>query len=48
MVRTIRDAKLDTRAARLRLGIRSEPYSRVLEKGLALGYRRRANGGDGA
>jgi integrase len=45
MARTVRDAKLDTRAARLRLGIRSEPYWRTLEKGLALGYRRRANGG---
>jgi integrase len=45
MARTVRDAKLDTRAARLRLHIRSEPYWRTLEKGLALGYRRRANGG---
>ncbi len=45
MARTVRDARLDTRAARLRLGIRPEPYWRTLEKGLALGYRRRANGG---
>ena len=45
MARTVRDAKLDTRAARLRLHIRPEPYWRTLEKGLALGYRRRANGG---
>jgi integrase len=45
MVRTVRDAKLDTRAARLRLRIRPEPYWRTLEKGMALGYRRRANGG---
>ena len=45
MARTVRDAKLDTRAARLRLRIRSEPYWRTLEKGFALGYRRRANGG---
>lgn len=45
MARTVRDAKLDTRAARLRLGIRPEPYWRTIEKGLALGYRRRANGG---
>ena len=45
MARTVRDAKLDTRAARLRLGIRPEPYWRTLEKGLALGYRRRTNGG---
>jgi integrase len=45
MARTIRDAKLDTRTARLRLRIRAEPYWRTLEKGFALGYRRRANGG---
>ena len=45
MARTVRDAKLDTRAARLRLGIRPEPYWRTLEKGLAIGYRRRTNGG---
>ena len=45
MARTVRDAKLDTRAARLRLEIRPEPYWRAFEKGLALGYRRRANGG---
>ena len=45
MARTVRDAKLDTRAARLRLRIRPEPYWRTLEKGFALGYRRRANGG---
>ncbi len=45
MARTVRDAKLDTRAARLRLRIRPEPYWRTLEKGFALGYRRRAIGG---
>src|SRR6516162_6054248 len=45
MARTVRDAKLDTRAARLRLRIRPEPYWRTVEKGLALGYRRRATGG---
>jgi integrase len=45
MARTVRDAKLDTRAARLRLQVRPEPYWRSLERGLALGYRRRANGG---
>jgi integrase len=45
MARTVRDAKLDSRAARLRLRIRPEPYWRTLEKGFALGYRRRANGG---
>jgi hypothetical protein len=40
MARTVRDAKLETRTARLRLPIRSEPYWRGLEKGFALGYRR--------
>ena len=45
MALTVRDTKLETRAARLRLSIRPEPYWRTLEKGLALGYRRRANGG---
>ena len=45
MARTVRDAKLETRTARLRLSIRSEPYWRNLETGFALGYRRRANGG---
>jgi integrase len=45
MARTVRDTKLETRAARLRLRIRAEPYWRTLEKGLALGYRRRTNGG---
>jgi integrase len=45
MARTVRDAKLDTRSARLRLPIRSEPYWRGLEKGFALGYRRRGRGG---
>ena len=45
MARTVRDAKLETRAARLRLNIRPEPYGRTLEKGVALGYRRRASGG---
>jgi integrase len=45
MARTVRDTKLETRTARLRLPIRSEPYWRSLEKGFALGYRRRANGG---
>jgi integrase len=45
MARTVRDANLETRTARLRLPIRSEPYWRGLEKGFALGYRRRAKGG---
>ena len=45
MARTVRDANLETRTARLRLPIRSEPYWRGLEKGFALGYRRRSKGG---
>jgi integrase len=45
MGRTVRDANLETRTARLRLPIRGEPYWRGLEKGFALGYRRRSNGG---
>jgi integrase len=45
MARTVRDANLETRTARLRLAIRTEPYWRGLEKGFALGYRRRGKGG---
>ena len=45
MARTVRDFNLESRAACLRLPIRSEPYWRGLEKGFALGYRRRAKGG---
>jgi integrase len=45
MARTVRDANLETRTARLRLPIRSEPYWRGLEKAFALGYRRRGKGG---
>ena len=45
MARTVRDANLETRTARLKLAIRTEPYWRGLERGFALGYRRRARGG---
>jgi integrase len=45
MARTLRDAKLDTRAARLRLKPRREPYWRSISQGLAIGYRRGARGG---
>jgi integrase len=45
MARTVRDTNLETRTTRLRLPIRSEPYWRGLEKGFALGYRRRGRGG---
>ena len=45
MARTLRDAKLDTRAARLRLKQRREPYWRSISEGLAIGYRRGTKGG---
>jgi integrase len=45
MARTLQDAKLDTRAARLRLKKRREPYWRSISGGLAVGYRKGAKGG---
>jgi Phage integrase, N-terminal SAM-like domain len=45
MARTVREASLATRTARLRLAVTSKPYWRVIEQGLHLGYRRRATGG---
>ena len=45
MARTLQDAKLDTRAARLRLKKRREPYWRSISEGVAVGYRRGAKGG---
>ncbi len=45
MPRTLQDAKLDTRAARLRLKQRREPYWRALSEGLAVGYRKGNKGG---
>ena len=44
MARTVREASLATRSARLRLPV-AKPYWRVIEQGLHLGYRRRATGG---
>lgn len=41
----VRDAKLETRAARLRLPVGPEPHWRGIGKGLHLGYRRLATGG---
>lgn len=42
MARTLRDAKLDTRAARARLAVQPKPHWRTLVPGqLHLGYRRR-------
>jgi hypothetical protein len=45
MARTVREATLGTRSARLRLSVQTKPYWRVIEQGLHLGYRRRATGG---
>jgi integrase len=45
MARTVREAALATRSARLRLAPNTKPYWRMLEQGLHLGYRRRATGG---
>src|SRR5262245_62300476 len=42
MARTLRDSKLDTREARLRLKIQTKPFWRLIEPGLHLGYRRLA------
>src|SRR5262245_53446235 len=44
MARTVRDAALATRSARLRLASGGKHW-RMLEQGLHLGYRRRATGG---
>src|ERR1700732_2086116 len=45
MARTVREATLGTRSARLLLSVQTKPYWRVIEQGLHLGYRRRATGG---
>jgi integrase len=41
MARRIKDATLDSRAARLKLVVRPDPYFRSVERGTHLGYRRR-------
>src|SRR5918997_3185000 len=43
--RTVRDARLETRAARERLAERHEPYWRGIGPGAALGYRKAPKGG---
>jgi integrase len=43
MARRIKDASLDSKAARRKLVPRSKPYWRSVERGLHLGYRRHAN-----
>jgi integrase len=45
MARTVREAALATRSARLRLPACAKPYWRVIEQGLHVGYRRRGTGG---
>src|SRR5947207_15718135 len=40
MGRKIRDSRLETREARLRLTPRNEPYWRLIHGGLHLGYRK--------
>ncbi len=44
MPRKARDERLDTRAARLRLPVRREPYWRNIQEGRAIGYRRVGSG----
>src|SRR5689334_12993514 len=43
MARRIKDASLDSKAARRKLDPRSKPYWRSVERGLHLGYRRHAD-----
>ena len=45
MAKTVRDARLDTRAARARLAIRCKPYWRGIDPGTHLGYRKGKQGG---
>lgn len=45
MGRQVRDARLDSREARLKLKARHEPYWRLIHEGLHLGYRKGPRGG---
>jgi integrase len=45
MARHIREPKLETRSARLKLPLRGKPYYTKLAEGLSLGYRRNAGPG---
>jgi len=45
MARTVKDARLETRAARQRLAISGVPYYRSLDPNVHIGYRRGASGG---
>ena len=45
MARTVRNDKIDTRSARLKLPKRREPYWTVVSRGCAIGYRAGSKGG---
>jgi len=45
MARTVRDTKLESRQARMKLTVGKEPYWRSIEKGLHLGYYKGSLGG---
>lgn len=45
MARTVRNEKLDSRSARVKLTNKREPYWTVISKGCALGYRKGSKGG---
>ena len=45
MARTVRESKLETRAARGRLKLQHEPYWRTISEGRHIGYRKGARGG---
>jgi integrase len=45
MARNIKDTSLETRAARLRLAVRKQPYWRAIAKAGHVGYRRSVSGG---
>ena len=44
MPRKVRDANLETRTARSRLSVRHDPFYRLIEPGLHLGYRKLTSG----
>src|SRR5262245_37018580 len=44
MARTVRDTKLESRAARSSLKARGKPYYRSLDEGLHIGYRKPRSG----
>jgi integrase len=45
MARTVRDTRLDTRAARLRLKLQHKPYWRTVDQGAHIGYYKGVRGG---